>query len=167
MKNLYIDFDGVIMDTIPPLYKAIEENGVDLENAKEVQRVISKFDFKTILTEDNIINNAFEAIRDLIKCGKYNVSILTHINSLEEGIDKTKFVRRYLRDITMILVPKQISKTQMVRTRDAILVDDFPGNLDEWTLHGGIGVKFTDNLKPKDYIRIDNLRSLIDMFEGE
>ena len=167
MKNLYIDFDGVIMDTIPPLYKAIEENGVDLENAKEVQKVVAKFDFKTILIEENIINDAFEAIRDLIKCGKYNVSILTHINSLEEGIDKTKFVRRYLRDITMILVPKQISKTQMVRTRDAILVDDYPGNLDEWASHGGIGVKFTDNLKPKDYIRIDNLRSLIDMFEGE
>ena len=159
MKNLYIDFDGVIMDTIPPLYKALEENNVD-PGSKDAQKIISTFDFKTILIDENIINDAFEAIRDLIKCGKYNISILTHINSLQEGIDKTKYVRRYLRDITMILVPKEISKTQMVRSKDSILVD-------EWQSHGGVGIKFTDNLEPNDYIRINNLRSLLNMFEGE
>lgn len=166
MKNLYIDFDGVIMDTIPPLYEALKKHNVD-PSSKDAQKVIAEFDFKTILKDENIINDAFEAIRDLLKCGKYNVSILTHINSLQEGIDKTKYVRRYLRDITMILVPKEISKTQMVRSKDSILVDDFPGNLEEWESHGGIGVKFTDNLKPKDFYRINDLRSLVNMFEGE
>ena len=165
MKNLYIDFDGVIMDTIPVLNKAIEDKGVSIKNDKEVQKIIADFDFKTILIDENIIADAFGAIRELIKSGKYNVSILTHINSLQEGIDKTRFVRRFLRDITMILVPKQISKTQMVRSKDAILVDDYPGNLEEWESHGGIGVKFTDNLKPKDYIRINDLRCLLSMFD--
>ena len=73
MKNLYIDFDGVIMDTIPPLYEALKKHNVD-PSSKDAQKVIAEFDFKTILKDENIINDAFEAIRDLLKCGKYNVS---------------------------------------------------------------------------------------------
>lgn len=167
MRNLYIDFDGVILDTIPPLYKALDEAGIDKENQKEVQKFFSTFDFKEILKDENIINDGINAIRELNACGKFNVSILTHINSLQEGIDKTKYIRRHLRDVTMILVPKSIAKTQMVHTKDAILVDDYPGNLEEWESKGGIGVKFTDNLKTKDFYRINNLRSLIELFGSD
>lgn len=164
MKNLYIDFDGVILDTIPPLYEALDKAGIDKENQIEVQKFFSTFDFKEILKDENIINDSISTLRELNTCGKYNVSILTHINSLQEGVDKTRYVRRHLRDITMILVPKSISKTQMVHTKDAILVDDFPGNLEEWESKGGIGVKFTDNLEKDDFLRINNLKSLLNMF---
>lgn len=167
MRNLYIDFDGVILNTIPPLYEALEENGIDPDNFKEVQAFFGKYDFKKILKDENIINDSINALRELNNCGLFNVSILTHINSLQEGIDKTKYIRRHLRDITMILVPKSISKTQMVHTKDAILVDDFPGNLVEWESLGGIGVKFTETLDKKDFLRINNLRDLITLFGKE
>lgn len=167
MKNLYIDFDGVIMDTIPHLYKAMKDAGIDNKNNKEARPFIANFDFKTILIDENIINDSFNALRRLNKCGRYNVSILSHINSLQEGIDKTKYIRRFIRDITVILVPSSIPKTQMVHTKDSILVDDYPGNLDEWISKGGIGIKFTDNLDKKDYIRINDLNSLLDMFGSE
>ena len=33
-KRLYIDFDGVVMDTIPVLYSALEKSGADLNNER-------------------------------------------------------------------------------------------------------------------------------------
>ena len=36
MRRLYIDFDGVVMDTIPPLYAALEKSKVDVY--EEIQR---------------------------------------------------------------------------------------------------------------------------------
>lgn len=36
MKRLYIDFDGVVMDTIPELYDALEKSGTDVSNHREI-----------------------------------------------------------------------------------------------------------------------------------
>ena len=36
MKRLYIDFDGVVMDSIPSLYSALEKSGVDTSNQREI-----------------------------------------------------------------------------------------------------------------------------------
>lgn len=37
MKRLYIDFDGVVMDTIPPLYDALQKSGADVTNESEIR----------------------------------------------------------------------------------------------------------------------------------
>lgn len=34
-RRLYIDFDGVVMDTIPFLYSALEKSEVDLSNEEK------------------------------------------------------------------------------------------------------------------------------------
>ena len=34
LRRLYIDFDGVVLDTIPPLYKALEESKAELADLK-------------------------------------------------------------------------------------------------------------------------------------
>ena len=34
MKKLYIDFDGVVLDTITILYKDAKENGYDIHDTK-------------------------------------------------------------------------------------------------------------------------------------
>ena len=44
MKRLYIDFDGVIMDTIPLLYNELAKNNVSIGDEKEVRRVFAAFD---------------------------------------------------------------------------------------------------------------------------
>ena len=41
MKRLYIDFDGVVLDTIPVLYAALEASGADTSEEKEVARFFS------------------------------------------------------------------------------------------------------------------------------
>lgn len=167
MKELYIDFDGVLLDTIPPLNEFLKQQGVLQDDQDSVRKHISTFNFKELLKDDIIIKDGMNTIKELSKCGKYIVSILTHINSLEEGVDKTHYIRRHLKDITLILVPTKVSKTQMVHTKNAILVDDFPGNLIEWEKSGGIGVKFSETLDKNDFIRINDLKMLLDMFEGE
>ena len=153
MKKLYIDFDGVILDTIPILYN----------DAKFYEG----YDFKKILKDEYIINDAVECINKLIESELFDVNILTHCNSIKEGADKVRYIRRHFKDITVIICPKEISKTKMVHTENAILVDDYAGNLREWESEGGIPVRFSTKLNGKGYRVIDKLDALIEMFGEE
>ena len=147
MRRLYIDFDGVVMDTIPPLYAALEKSGTDVSDNAQVRVFMSTFDFNSIVNDDNILNDSIECINKLIDSKRFEISFLTHINSLEEGIVKVKYLRSKFRDISIIMVPKEISKTLVVHSKDAILVDDYSGNLREWEKNGGISVRFSKELE--------------------
>lgn len=52
----------------------------------------------------------------------------------------------------------------MTQTKDAILVDDFSGNLKEWEEKGGIGVKYTREKEESKYKNITSLDELINLF---
>ncbi len=160
MKELYIDFDGVILDTIPHLYNAADEAGKERHDVA----FYATFDFKKILKDENILNDSINCIKRIIESKKFNVSILTHINSLQEGIDKVEYIRKYFKDITIILVPKQISKTKMIHTEGSILIDDYAHNLREWESEGGISVRFSPKKNGKGFLVIDRLDQIIDMF---
>ena len=160
MKQLYIDFDGVILDTIPLLYEAADKAGLDRADSN----FYSNFDFKTILKEKYVLCDSLNCIQKLIDSNKFNVNILTHCNSIKEGADKVKFIRKHFKDITVIICPKEISKTKMVHTEGAILVDDYSGNLREWESEGGIPVRFSTKLNGKGFKVINKLDQLIDMF---
>ena len=167
MKRLYIDFDGVVMDTIPPLYKAMEENNVDFDEEQQKREFFANFDFSTIINDESILNNSIGCIKKLIKSGKFEISFLTHINSLTEGVVKVEYLRRHFEDITIILVPKEISKTKMVHSEDAILIDDFSGNLEEWRDSGGNPVRFSKDLEDKGFPVLNRLDKLIEMTDKE
>ena len=165
MKRLYIDFDGVVMDTIPPLYRALEEAGVNFADKDETMKFFSRFDFSSIINDHAILNDSIKCIKKLIKSNMFEISFLTHVNSLEEGAVKTEYLRKYFKKITIIIVPKQISKTKMVHSEGAILVDDYAGNLKEWESTGGIPVRFSQEMESHGYKVIDHLDQLIDMFK--
>lgn len=160
MKELYIDFDGVILDTIPHLYQAADEAGRERSDSKFYET----FDFKKILIDENILNDSINCIQKIIDSKKFNISILTHINSLQEGIDKVEYLRKFFKDITIILVPKKISKTKMIHTKGAILIDDYAHNLREWESEGGISVRFSQKRNGKGFLVVDKLDQIIDMF---
>ena len=160
MKKLYIDFDGVILDTITRLYEEAERQEYD----KADPEFYENFNFKCILKDKYIINDAIECIDKLISSGKFDVNILTHCHSIKEGSAKVKYIRKFFNDITVIICPKDISKTKMVHTEGAILVDDYAGNLKEWENEGGIPVKFSTKLNGKGYPVIDRLDALLSMF---
>jgi len=167
MKRLYIDFDGVIMDTIPPLYEALEASGIDVKNEEKVREFFSIYDFDMIIRDEYILNDSINCIKKLLDSKKFEVSILTHINSLSEGVCKTEYIRKYFSDLTVILVPKEISKTKMVHSKGAILVDDYSGNLKEWEDNGGISVRFSKELESKGYKVINQIDELITLFDNE
>lgn len=164
MKNLYIDFDGVICNTIEVTYDMIKSDGIDLSDYEKVKEFYRNLDWKNTLEKCNIINDAFDNIKKIMNSGKFNTSILTHVNSMDEITSKVSYIRKYLKDVTIIPVPKEISKTKMINARFSILVDDFNGNLDEWKEAGGIGVRFDLNMDGKGYLVIDRLDTLLELF---
>lgn len=166
MKNLYIDFDGVILDTLTPVYKLAKDLNLDYKTqTKEIGKLFSKIDWEELIEESSDLNDSVNAIKKLSDSGKFNISILTHVNSLKEAKTKINFLQGIISDLTIIPVPSGIPKTKMTQTKGAILVDDFSGNLKLWEEAGGIGVKFT-NTKEENcgYKNITSLTELIDMF---
>lgn len=164
MKNLYIDFDGVICNTIEITYKMMEDEGIDLKDSKRVQEFYKNLDWDSVLNNCEIINDGMDNIKKIYSSGKFNVAILTHVNSMQEIESKVNFIRKFLRDVTIIPVPKGISKTRMINARFSILVDDYPVNLSEWVEAGGIGVRFDLDLQGKGFLVIDHLDDLLELF---
>lgn len=163
MKNLYIDFDGVIYNSIEVSYKMAEEEKIN-KDYESYYQFFKNLDWCGVLEESIEINDAFNCIQKIIDCSRFNVFILTHVVSLKEAELKVKLIREHLEDVTIIPVPKKISKTKMVKVKDAILVDDYPENLREWKEAGGIGVRFDLDMDGKGFPVICKLDELIEMF---
>ena len=163
MKELYIDFDGVILDTIGESYKMMDEAGIDKKNYEDCFKFYSNLDWVDMIKKSPEINDSMNCIKKIMESGKFRVSILTHITTLEEGIAKINYIRRRLKDITVILVPKKISKTKMVHSEGSILVDDYAGNLREWENAKGIGIRFSTKLNGKGFLVIDKLDKILEL----
>ena len=163
MKNLYIDFDGVIYNSIDVSYKIAEEENIT-KDYESYYQFFKNLDWCAVLEKSEEINNAFDNIRKIIDSNKFNVFILTHVVSLEEAEFKVKLIKDKIKDITIIPVPKILSKSMMVNVSDAILVDDYPENLREWAKAGGIGVRFDLDMDGKGFPVICHLDELIEMF---
>lgn len=164
MENLYIDFDGVIMDTIRVTYDMLDRLEVDRSDTEKMREFYANLNWKQILSLTPIINDSFKYIKKLYASGKYNIAILTHVNSLDEAIAKINHIRKYVKDVTIIPVPREVSKSKMCSTKGSILIDDYSGNLMEWENSGGIGIQFsTDLTKNKGFPVIDQLDAILEM----
>ena len=93
------------------------------------------------------------------------MAILTHIVTLEEALEKIKLIRKNINDISIILVPKAVSKTEVVKACDAILIDDYVQNLKEWKAAGGIGVRFDLDMDGKGFPVISKLDKVLEILE--
>lgn len=163
MKNLYIDFDGVILDTISHSYELLEKANIPIVDSEEVRCFYANMDWKTLLETSPQINDSIECIQKIIDSKRFDVSILTHVNSLQEVIEKVIYIRKFFKDITVIPVPKAISKTKMVQTAGSVLIDDYDGNLREWLTEEGISVKFSKILDNNEFLVLDRLDKILDM----
>ncbi len=163
MKNLYIDFDGVIYNSIEVSYKIAENENVS-KDYESYYQFFKNLDWCEVLEKSTEINDAFNCIKKIIDSGKFNVFILTHVISLKEAEVKIDLIRENLDDVTIIPVPKRVSKNKMVRVKDAILVDDYPENLREWSKDGGISIRFDLDMDGKGFPVICKLDELIEMF---
>lgn len=167
MKNLYIDFDGVIMNTISISYAELKAMGLDHKNEFDQEKIrdyYASMNWHELLNDKaSIINDGINCIKKILESERFEVTILTHVNSLGEAEEKVKFIRKHLSDITIIPVPRRISKTEMVHAEGAILVDDYVENLNEWKKAGGTGIKFSTDLNGKGFVVIDRLDQILDI----
>lgn len=163
MKQLYIDFDGVILDTMAKTYKILEESGIDKKDQEKVTAFFRDLDWKTLIEETEEINDSINEIKKICDSKKFNVYILTHVNSTNEMVEKIKYLHRVLPFVTVVSVPKQLAKTQVVNPAGSILIDDFSGNLKEWQKRLGIGIKFVKEPEDGPYPEISHLSEIIDI----
>ncbi len=156
--NLYIDCDGVILNTIIISYRELRKLGYLDENYKQIKEYADEIrgyyatiDWNELLKEADEINNSICAIRKIVDSGKFqNVQILTHINSAGEGVVKKEYFEKLLPDVPVRLVAKHVSKADAVDPINSILIDDHSPNLVEFEEKGGLGIKF-DEEKTEDY----------------
>lgn len=161
---LYIDFDGVILDTIPVLYAELDKSNIPLNEDLRVREFFSLLDWQKIVDETPQINNSIECIKNVINANKYNVKVLTHVNSKQEEVAKTNYIHKFIPDLEVISVPKSIKKNEYLKIiNNSILIDDFAGNLDEWTNAGGISVKFGTTTKESNYPKISRIDQVLDI----
>ena len=147
MQKLYLDCDGVILDTINYTYQIIKERGISEDKIDDFYK--------------NLSWETLEKIKELSK--HFDVEILTHVNSDNEIRAKFKYFTSVLPDIKLNVVPKIIKKGDIVNPKGAILVDDFMPNLEYWSEVGGIPVKFSDTNKECKFIKINDLLELLEM----
>lgn len=164
MKRLYIDFDGVILDTINPSYEALRKLNIE-HDYEEKEKYYININWKELIEISEELNNSIESIIKIIDSNIYNVSILTHVNSVDEIVAKTEYIRKHIKDIPIISVPKIISKTKIVNPEGAILIDDYIQNLIEWEAEGGIAVCFSPGLNSNGFRVIDKLEQILTLFD--
>lgn len=167
MVKLYIDFDGVIKNTIAYMYREMDELGINYRgshtNSKEVINYIKNLDWEFLLNNTSFINDSISAIKEIIDTGVYEVKILTHINSINEGKQKKIYLKKVLPEVKVITVPKQIDKAKFVKAEGAILVDDYKNNLKMWKNHRGIPIHFNEEREESDYPVVSCLHEIIDL----
>ncbi len=163
MKKLYIDFDGVILDTIPIIYKRLEKESIDVTEEDALIQFYENLEWKSLIQEAPQIHHSIAAIKKIIASKQFDVAILTHVNSQSEILEKVAYLKKELPGITIISVPKQLHKTDMVNPKGAILIDDFTGNLIDWDERGGIAIKFSLTPKDRGFPVIDRLDMILNM----
>ena len=94
--KLYLDCDGVILDTINMSYKMIKNKG--LTNEKDIEHFYKNLSWEELIIEaGGEINNSIEKIKELTKV--YDVEILTHVNSDGEIIAKLNYFKEVLPEV--------------------------------------------------------------------
>lgn len=156
MKDLYIDFDGVIKDTIKVSYKMMEDEKIDLRDRPKVIEFYKQLDWEYLLKISDEIKNAYYFINKISEEGTFNPKILTTVNSLNEIKAKLSDIKKNCKNITLVSVPSGIEKSVLVNPKNSILVDDYRGNLISWQNSGGIPVKFANEIS-SEFITINTL----------
>lgn len=159
MTKVYLDCDGVILDTINKSYQIFKDKGIKTE--EERKEFYSNISWKKLIIESGEINNSISKIKELLKY--FDIEILTHIYTDNELKEKINYFGIVLPGVNVIGVPKTIEKADFIDPTNAVLVDDFTHNLDYWKEKGGISIKFSSSDKECAYPIISDLSNLIEL----
>lgn len=172
MIKIYIDFDGVILDTWDVIFKEyMKLYDTDILEEDKIKNLMLNIGWENILLNSKQINDSIKKIKDISK--DYEVYILTKINSQEEQNAKKQYLLKHNIN-NFYFVPYEHSKTQYVNAENNILIDDDIKNLDDWIMHGGKSIFFNKDLsnydsygnKNNNYIIINDLSKIYGIIES-
>ena len=165
MLDLYIDFDGVILNTIDITYMMLEDAGIGFDEVEKIADFYEKLDWDSLFSQSRPINNSIENIKKLMDSYLFNVSVLSHVNSDSEASSKKKYLEEKIPGLKFIPVKITDKKCDVVDCKNAILVDDYMGNLELWDQKGGIAVKFSDKGNKYKFITVSDLLMLFSKYD--
>lgn len=161
--KLYLDFDGVILDTMNVAQKMMRELNIP-NDQKVIREFYKNIDWYKLLRNTPEINDSFNNINLLLNSGLYDIEILTHVNSENEAVEKINYLSNIIPNINVIPTPIEIAKCNMVNPLNSVLVDDYSKNLILWKDEDGIPIKFSNEID-KRFITINNLKKLLELHE--
>lgn len=159
---LYLDCDGVILNTIDTAYELMKEEGLDITNWRTVNRFFINVDWNMLIEQAGVIKDAINKIKRIIELNIFKeVVILTKTsgNLYEEEI-KRNFFGEVLPGIRVITVDFYANKDEVVNPVNNILVEDSVKNAVRWNNAGGIGVFFVKSNPDYEKDEIDDLDNL-------
>lgn len=136
----YIDFDGVILDTLTIYNKIFYEKQID-----KWEHIYNHFEFDNIFCKDNEINDSINKLKMLQK--NYKLTLLSKVVNNDEAEAKKRFLIKNNINIETIFVPYHHKKTDYVEVNNCtILIDDQKDNIDDWIKLGGTGILFSKEI---------------------
>ena len=144
MRDLYIDCDGVIFNTIEPAFSEMKRIGVNTKSDEDITNFFKNADWNYLMDQGGIINNSIENIKILSESNSFNsVNVATHRCSYIEGVVKTERFKKLIPNVKIITIPKKIGKHFAVPAINHILIDDAKSKITDWIKAGGIGILFS------------------------
>jgi len=155
MGKIYLDCDGVILDTENGLFdKYYELKKVD-SSLKRLQ-YLQELDWNWWISQCSVLNDAINILNGYDPRG---IDILTKVHSLQEAKAKIDYFRNQRVKNNIIIVPNDVKKSTVVEACGNILVDDSSRNLDDWKENGGIPIYF--GYDDSTYIKIETLEDVL------
>lgn len=157
MKKLYLDCDGVILDTIDKALELMRKDNLNTSDSDLVHEYFVNSDWIKLIREAGVLNNSIDKIRHLMELGIYDIKILTTCVNKDEPFIKTAYFEIMLPEIPVITVPWLVRKDSVVDARNSILVDDSRTNIRNWREAGGVGIHFVKNNPNFDQMETNDL----------
>lgn len=147
MRCLYLDFDGVLFDTVKFAFAEMKNIGVNLKDDDAITEYFKKVDWNYLINNGGVLNNSIEKIKQLIDSNEFEiVEVATHRCTFQEGVIKTNDLKNRIPELKVTTIPKNIKKHHALNSRGNILIDDAKEKILTWIEDGGIGILFSQNV---------------------
>ncbi len=157
MDNLiYLDCDGVILNTMDTAYANMKKMGLDINDSDVVHEYFINVNWNNLIKQAGVLNDSIDKIKFLRSLG-YNFKILTTCVNKDEPEIKRNYFFNMLPCIEVITVPWKVNKSSVVRARGNVLIDDSRHNITDWNEARGQGILFNHNLSDSDDECINDL----------
>lgn len=156
MKNInknsyiFIDFDGVILDT--------EVRLEYMKGDRTWEEFSPSVDWTKLIEEAEEIESSIENLKEIEKMYKH-VFILSKVHTIHEMKEKQAFLRNSNIFIPIHFVPYSSNKSDIaIPKKNYYLIDDLEANVIDWNKKGGVGIHFS---KIKKDNSISSLKELL------